>query len=213
LSEHRHVPPGKLFVVSAPSGAGKTSLVKALIERRPELRVAVSHTTRKKRPEEVDGVNYHFVDEQSFKQMQQTGAFIESAHIFGNLYGTSQAEVDGILGAGHHIILEIDWQGAARIRQNLDNVVSIFILPPSLDSLKTRLLNRAQDDLETIAARFNAAISEIGHYREFDYLVVNDDFEQAVEDVQRIIFGEADDLSLPVQEQKQTSLIAELLPA
>ncbi|MEX2488173.1 MAG: guanylate kinase [Pseudomonadales bacterium] len=212
MNNHNTRSPGKLFVVSAPSGAGKTSLVKALIDRRPELRVAVSHTTRKRRRDEVDGVNYHFVDTQTFTAMQEAGAFIESAHIFGNLYGTSQAEVNRILGTGHHIILEIDWQGAAQVRQNLDNVISIFILPPSLETLKMRLLTRAQDDLETITARFNAAISEIAHYKDFDYLIVNDNFEDAVADLERIIFDEGKDRSLAVQEQQQASLIAQLLP-
>jgi len=201
----------KLFVISAPSGAGKTSLVKALMERMPELRVAVSHTTRKKRPDEVDGVNYHFVDEKSFHEMKKSHRFIETARIFGNLYGTSQAEVDRILASGHNIVLEIDWQGAAQVRSHQDDVVSVFILPPSMDTLRRRLVDRGQDDMETISARLNAAIDEIAHYRDFDYLVVNDDFGAALDALERIIRDEPADLSTGRQARVQAPLLADLL--
>lgn len=179
--------------------------------RMPEFRVAISHTTRQRRSDEADGVNYHFVDEATFIAMKRAGAFIESALIFGNLYGTSHDEVNRILSGGNHIILEIDWQGAEQIRRNLDEVVSIFILPPSLETLKSRLVNRGQDDMETITKRLAEAITEISHYRDFDFLVVNDDFEEAVGNLQRIIREAPADLSTPVQAEKQATLLADLL--
>lgn len=179
--------------------------------RMPEFRVAVSHTTRQRRSDEADGVNYHFVDEPTFVAMESAGAFVESARIFGNLYGTSHEEVNRILSAGNHIILEIDWQGADQIRRNLDEVVSIFILPPSLETLKSRLVNRGQDDMETIRKRLAEAITEISHYRDFNFLVVNDDFEETVANLQRIIHDEPAELSTPVQAEKQAALLADLL--
>jgi guanylate kinase len=201
-----------LFVVAAPSGAGKTSLVNALLETMPGAGVAVSHTTRPRRPHEVDGVNYHFVTEAVFRKMQSEHAFIESATVFGNLYGTSRAEVDRLTAAGRDVILEIDWQGARQIRKAVPKATTIFILPPALATLRGRLLGRAQDDQDAIAARTAEAINEISHYDEFDFIVVNDEFKQALADLARIIQGNGDDLRLADQRERLAPLLAELLP-
>ena len=199
-------------MVAAPSGAGKTSLVNALLKAMPELSVAVSHTTRPKRAGEVDGVNYHFISREQFQDMLAQHAFLESATVFGNLYGTSKAEVDRITGAGQHVVLEIDWQGARQIRAVVESVTSIFILPPSLEILKARLLGRAQDDSDSIATRTAEAINEISHYDEFDYLVVNDDFEMALAELAQIIRGKGEGLELAAQRRKLAPLLSELLP-
>ena len=198
---------GQLFVVAAPSGAGKTSLVKALISALPSIEVAVSHTTRQRRPDEVDGVNYHFVNSAQFKQLQSADAFVESAQVFNNLYGTSRESIDRISATGRHTILEIDWQGAAQIRQRDPTSVHIFILPPSLQALGQRLLGRGQDDPETIEQRMNEAINEMSHYREFDYLVVNDDFATALADLHRIVRGQGEDLQVEAQYARHSILI------
>lgn len=199
---------GTLFIVTAPSGAGKTSLVQALIEREQNLRVSVSHTTRAKRPGEEDGVNYHFVDEAAFMEILQAGNFFESAHVYGNHYGTSQLWVNEQLEAGLDVILEIDWQGAVQVR-NLDpNACSIFILPPSLETLKTRLQNRAQDDTETIEERMREAVAEISHVAEADFVVINDDFDTALEDLSSIIRSYR--LTMKYQETNQAALFASL---
>ena len=198
---------GQLFVVAAPSGAGKTSLVKALIQAMPNIEVAVSHTTRQRRPDEGDGVNYHFVDTTRFKELQAEDAFIESARVFGNLYGTSYQAIDKIAATGHHTILEIDWQGAVQIRQRDAASVHIFILPPSLQTLGARLLGRGQDDQETIKHRMDEAISEISHYREFDYLVLNDDFDTALADLRRIVLGQGEDLRVEAQYARHQVMI------
>jgi len=194
--------------VTAPSGAGKTSLVKALIEREQQLRVSVSHTTRAKRPGEEDGVNYHFVDEAAFMEMLRTGSFFESAQVYGNHYGTSQLWVNEQLEAGLDVILEIDWQGAVQVR-NLDpKACSIFILPPSLKTLKIRLLNRAQDDAETIEKRMSEAVAEISHVAEANFVVINDDFDTALEDLCAII--RSCRLTMKYQETNQAALFASL---
>ena len=199
---------GTLFIVTAPSGAGKTSLVKALIEREQQLRVSVSHTTRAKRPGEECGVNYHFVGEAAFMKMLRKGNFFESALVYGNHYGTSQLWVNEQLEAGLDVILEIDWQGAVQVR-NLDpKACSIFILPPSLETLKTRLLNRAQDDTETIEKRMSEAVAEISHVAEANFVVINDDFDTALEDLCAII--RSCRLTMKYQETKQTALFASL---
>jgi guanylate kinase len=199
---------GTLFIVTAPSGAGKTSLVKALIEREQLLRVSVSHTTRAKRPGEEDGVNYHFVDEAAFTEMLRTGSFFESAQVYGNHYGTSQLWVNQQLDAGLDVILEIDWQGAVQVR-NLDpKACSIFILPPSLKTLKIRLLNRAQDDAETIEKRMSEAVAEISHVAEANFVVINDDFDTALEDLCAII--RSCRLTMKYQETNQAALFASL---
>ena len=199
---------GTLFIVTAPSGAGKTSLVKALIEREQKLRVSVSHTTRAKRPGEEDGVNYHFVDEATFMDMLRTGSFFESAQVYDNHYGTSQLWVNEQLEAGLDVILEIDWQGAVQVR-NLDpKACSIFILPPSLETLKIRLLNRAQDDTETIEKRMSEAVAEISHVAEANFVVINDDFDTALKDLCAII--RSCRLTMKYQETNQAALFASL---
>jgi len=173
---------GTLFIVSAPSGAGKTSLVKALLERDPSLRLAVSFTTRPPRPAEQDGVHYHFVDESRFLAMVGQGAFIEHAEVFGNLYGTAEATVREELAVGRDLLLEIDWQGARQVRERFPAAVSVFILPPSATALEGRLRGRGQDSDTVIAARMAEARSEISHFGEYDYLVVNDLFTAALDD-------------------------------
>jgi guanylate kinase len=207
-------PTGYLFVISAPSGAGKTSLVKALVSGDNNIQVAISHTTRIRRPDEVDGVNYFFVDESRFEQMTQKDEFLEWAHVFGCNYGTSKQEANRILANGHHLVLEIDWQGAAQIRSSVTNAnstKSIFILPPSLEALRDRLEKRAQDDDSTVQHRMDAAISEISHYADFDYLLVNDTFDLALGEISDIVRGDGDHLRLASQKQQLQPLISELL--
>ncbi len=199
---------GTLFIVTAPSGAGKTSLVKALIEREQRLRVSVSHTTRPKRPSEEDGVNYHFVNKAQFMEMLQAGAFFESAEVYGNHYGTSQLWVNEQLKSGFDVVLEIDWQGAVQVRNLNPSACSIFILPPSLDTLKTRLLDRAQDDTETIEKRMKEAVAEISHVAEADFVVVNDEFDTALMDLSAIIRSRR--LTVAYQETNQADLLASL---
>jgi len=178
---------GTLFTISAPSGAGKTSLVKALVQRDTTLRVSVSHTTRAMRPGEENGVNYHFVEEQSFRAMLERSEFLEHAQVFGNLYGTSQVWVEQQLLAGTDVILEIDWQGAQQVKRLMPETRSIFILPPSRATLAQRLTARGQDDQNIIAARMAEAVEEMSHYVEGDYLVVNQDFDTALDQLQAII--------------------------
>ncbi len=202
---------GNLYVVAAPSGAGKTSLVKALIESSDDLNVAISHTTRPRRPYEVDHINYHFVSEETFSDMLERHEFIEHAEVFNHHYGTSWAAIHAILATGKHIILEIDWQGAAQIRHVITDCVSIFILPPSLEALKTRLENRGQDDPSVIAQRMNMAIDELSHFAEFDFLVVNDDFDTALANLKAIIMGEGRRFSLAEQIRENRLLLNDLL--
>jgi guanylate kinase len=178
---------GTLFIVSAPSGAGKTSLVKALIASLDNVVVSVSHTTRPSRPGEVDGVNYHFVDEETFLKLRSEDGFFEWAEVFGNLYGTAKAGIDDQLARGIDVILEIDWQGALQIRAQRNDTVSLFILPPSTATLRQRLTARGQDNDEIIEKRMFAAKAELAHYNEADFLVLNDIFERALEDLQSIV--------------------------
>jgi guanylate kinase len=178
---------GTLFTVSAPSGAGKTSLVNALLQRCQDLRVSVSHTTRPMRPGEEDGVNYHFVDESTFHAMLEQAAFLEHAQVFGNLYGTSQAWVEQELATGTDVILEIDWQGAQQVKRLMPETQAIFILPPSRATLEQRLTARGQDDNTIITARMAEAVEEMSHYTQGDYLVVNRDFDTALEQLQAIV--------------------------
>ena len=178
---------GKLYIIAAPSGAGKTSLVKAMVESTPHVRVSVSHTTRGIRPTEIDGVNYHFTTVDSFRQMLRDDVFLEHAEVFGNYYGTSRHWVQEQLNQGEDVILEIDWQGARQVRSLMSDVASIFILPPSLDALRERLIGRATDDLSIVERRMSQAVSEMSHYDEFDYLVINDEFDLALRDLQTII--------------------------
>ena len=178
---------GNLFVVAAPSGAGKSSLVAAMLEEDRLVRLSVSHTTRSPRPGEVNGVNYHFVDRDNFLRMAANGEFLESAEVYGNLYGTSQRWIDETLSGGHDVVLEIDWQGAQQLRKMFSGVVSIFILPPSLDILRARLEGRKQDSVETIRRRMDAAIDDISHVVEFDYVIINNNFTDAVKDLVGIV--------------------------
>ncbi len=182
--------PGLLFVVSAPSGAGKTSLVAALLAQLPGITVCVSHTTRSPRTKEVDGVNYHFIDRATFESMITEGAFLEYASVFDNYYGTSIKSVHAALDSGQDLILEIDWQGAAQIRQLLPDALSIFILPPDLATLEQRLRARGQDDDTVIRGRLSKAVEEMSHWSEFDFLVVNDDFARATVDMVSIVRSE-----------------------
>lgn len=181
---------GTLYTVSAPSGAGKTSLVNALIERCRNLRVSVSHTTRPIRPGEQDGLDYHFVPEGSFLAMLERSEFLEHARVFGNLYGTSGVWVEDQLKLGHDIILEIDWQGAQQVKHLLPLTQAIFILPPSQETLLQRLKLRGQDDSAIIENRMNVAVEEMSHYVESDYLVVNQDFDQALDELESIVISQ-----------------------
>lgn len=181
---------GTLFIVSAPSGAGKTSLLAKLLEQTETLCLSISHTTRPIRPGEVDGVNYHFTDRARFIRMVEQGRFLEHAEVFGNFYGTSADWVTTTLRGGKDVILEIDWQGAQQIRRLVPDTVSIFILPPSLPVLAERLRGRGQDGEDVIARRLAGARDEISHYGEYDYLVVNDDFDRALADMAAIFRAE-----------------------
>jgi guanylate kinase len=190
---------GTLYTVSAPSGAGKTSLVSALVKSNPEVCVSISHTTRAMRPGEVDGVNYHFVDHETFERMLEAGEFLEHARVFSNLYGTSQKWVVDTLNQGIDVILEIDWQGAEQVRKIMPDTVSLFILPPSLACLRQRLTGRGQDDDSVIEARMSEAISEMSHYVEADYLIINDDFTVALAQFQALITSQHIRLSRQVE--------------
>jgi guanylate kinase len=200
---------GTLYIVSAPSGAGKTSLVKALIEQIDTLRVSISHTTRAPRPGEMNGVNYHFTNREDFLSRVGQGDFLEHAEVFGNLYGTSQSTVEATLAEGFDLILEIDWQGAEQVRRALPQARSIFILPPTRKDLRERLTNRGQDADEVIEGRMAQAVQEMSHCYEYDYLVINDCFQAALEDLKAIF--RAGRLALPCQQARHTVLLTELL--
>jgi guanylate kinase len=196
---------GTLFIVSAPSGGGKTSLVKALLEAEPEVRLSVSYTTRPARPGEVDGRNYHFVALPEFQRMLEAGEFLESAVIYGNRYGTSQKWIDRERAGGSDVLLEIDWQGAQQVRRLMKQVVSIFVLPPSLEVLESRLKGRAQDSADAVARRLAAARDEISHVSEYDYVIINEDFNRAALDLRSIIRAER--LKLPRQLDRYSNVI------
>lgn len=196
---------GILYTVSAPSGAGKTSLVKALLDQCPALTVSISHTTRAQRPGEINGVNYHFIDHNTFIDMTGRGEFLEQAEVFGNLYGTSQRWVKDTLASGRDVILEIDWQGAQQIRRLMPESIGIFILPPSLEALLQRLNGRGQDDSAVIEKRMAQARDEITHYSEADYLVVNDQFDKALADLAAIVRAQ------PLQSRNQRDALQALL--
>jgi guanylate kinase len=202
-------PFGCLFTVSAPSGAGKTSLVRALIGADHKLRVSVSHTTRSIRPGETDGINYHFVSREQFTSAQTRGEFFESAEVFGNLYGTSQQQVESLLAEGFDVILEIDWQGARQVRERLPNSCAIFILPPSLETLRHRLTSRGQDDESTINRRMAEAQSELAHWAEADYLVLNNNFDDALKDLQAVVQSQR--LRRDIQAQTLANVLDDLL--
>jgi len=200
---------GTLYIVSAPSGAGKTSLVNALVDAQPSIRVSVSHTTRAMRAGEVDGVNYHFVDRAEFVRMIEHGDFLEQAEVFGNLYGTSQSHLQQTLDEGHDLILEIDWQGAEQVRKVMPDARSIFILPPSQEALRHRLTGRGTDSDEIIEGRMREAVSEMSHYGEYDYVVINDEFNVALEDLKAIFRSNL--LTQTHQQQRFSQLLAQLL--
>ena len=200
---------GTLYIISAPSGAGKSSLVKALIDSEPLIRVSVSHTTRGMRPGEQDGVHYHFVDHAQFSAMLERSEFLEHAQVFGNYYGTSQRALEKTLAEGIDLILEIDWQGAQQVRRLMPLAKSIFILPPTLEALRHRLTGRGQDSGEVIEQRMREAVSEMSHYVEYDYLVINDDFSHALSDLKAVF--RANQLLQTAQQQRHAGLLSELL--
>ena len=198
----------RVFIVSAPSGAGKSSLVEALRKAQPELAVAVSHTTRAARPGEEDGVHYHYVSIDEFKAMQARGEFVETAEVYGNFYGTSRAAIEKEQDEGRDVIVEIDWQGARQVRDGVADTLSVFILPPSRAALEERLRNRGQDSDEIIAGRMAIAKAELEHWQEYDYIVINDDFDVALKDLQTILHASA--LMRDQQAISQGAMIAEL---
>lgn len=203
-----HVP-GTLFIVAAPSGGGKTSLVHWLTQNISNINVSVSHTTRMKRPGEEEGINYYFISEEQFAKMIEGGAFIEHAQVFSHWYGTSVQEIEDRLNQGIDVLLDIDWQGALQIKQKFADAVSIFIIPPSLEVLKQRLENRQQDNESVIAYRMQKARDEMSHYIDFDYLIVNDEFEQATLQLQSIIIAHR--LSIKKQSIRERKLLSFLL--
>jgi guanylate kinase len=201
---------GTLYIISAPSGAGKSSLLRALLETMGgSLALSVSHTTRSPRPGEVNGKDYHFIDVVTFREMVDGNAFFEHAQVFDNFYGTSKQGVTEQLQAGFDVILEIDWQGARLIRELMPAAVSIFILPPSREALQQRLQDRGQDDEAVIARRMRAAVSEMSHHDEYHYLVINDVFQTALDELKAILFSHR--LRLPAQQRRHAGLLAALL--
>ncbi|AVI61959.1 guanylate kinase [Halomonas sp. GFAJ-1] len=200
---------GTLFIVSAPSGAGKTSLVRELIESLDGIQVSVSHTTRNKREGEVDGVNYHFIPVADFEAKIAGGDFFEYAKVFDNYYGTSRQAVQTLLDAGQDVILEIDWQGAQQVRQQFSSAVSIFILPPSRSELERRLASRGTDEHAVIARRMRDAVSEMSHFDEYDYLVINDDFTTALQELQSLVISRR--LTRAAMQERHAPLLDALL--
>lgn len=198
-----------LFIIAAPSGCGKTSLVKALIEQTNNLCVSVSHTTRAVRPGEVHGKNYFFISKDEFDQINDNDGFIESAQVFDNYYGSAKQTVKDLLIEGQDVILEIDWQGARQVKQSFTESIGIFILPPSIPALKERLTDRGQDDQTIIDRRMQDAVSEMQHFDEFDYLIINDDFDVALSDLSNII--KAQRLILEQQTQQHQDLLKQLI--
>ena len=201
--------PGTLYVVAAPSGAGKSSLVNALIKRLSFVYLSISHTTRAMRPGEEDGAHYHFVSKPEFESMVTQSMLLEHALVFGNYYGTSQAYVEAELNKGHDVILEIDWQGAQQIRRAMPGTRSIYIVPPSRQALLERLEKRSQDSIDVIEQRMAEAINEMSHHNEFDYLVVNDDFYKALDELCAIFVAER--LEISKQTQRHEKLLTQLL--
>ncbi len=200
--------PGNLFIITAASGAGKTSLVNALLTKDSQVKLSISHTTRAPRPGEENGVHYHFVNEAIFNEMLSAGDFLESASVHGAHYGTSQTAVESALAAGFDVILEIDWQGAEQIRKTYPQAISIFILPPSMETLAERLSRRGQDSVDVIAMRLAAAREEMRHVAEFDYVTINDDFDAALQDLLAVVRTQR--LKLQIQIQRHAALIKEL---
>lgn len=200
---------GNLFIITAPSGAGKTSLVKALLASDCQVKRSISYTTRQPRPGETNGVDYHFIDETQFLHMLSESEFLESAEVHGARYGTSQEQVGAMLQRGEDVVLEIDWQGAAQVRSLFPQAISIFILPPSLETLHARLTNRGQDSAEVIARRFAAAREEMSHVAEFDYVTINDEFDSALQDICAIVRSQR--LKRDRQLRRHELLLQELL--
>lgn len=196
---------GQLLIVSAPSGAGKTSLIKALMAQDERVEVSVSHTTRPQRPGEVEGVNYFFISTEAFREMREAGAFFESAEVFGHFYGTSLTQLEARLSDGADVILEIDWQGAQQVRKLLPDSAWLFILPPSLEALESRLQARGQDAEDTIDIRMRAARDEMSHWDEADYLIINDQFDAALEALQALV------RSLRLRTGQQQSALQDLI--
>lgn len=188
------MPRGRLYVIAAPSGAGKTSLLHALIKRRPGVEFSVSCTTRKPRAGEHDGKDYHFIDRAGFERLQAAGEFIEHANVFGNLYGTRRSVVESALAEGRDLILEIDWQGAKQVREHLPEAVQIFILPPSRAELESRLRRRGSDSEDAIARRLQESELEMSHWKDFDFVIVNRDFDAALADLEAVFDGRGDAL-------------------
>jgi guanylate kinase len=180
---------GNLFILSAPSGAGKTSLVAALLKNNKKIALSISYTTRAPRPGEVEGKDYHFISREKFLQMAKQGDFLESAEVYGNLYGTSQSWIEKELAGGCDILLEIDWQGAEQVRRLMPHAVSIFILPPSLEALEKRLHGRGQDSADVIAHRLKSAQEDISHVAEFDYVIINDKMDEALRQLEAVIIA------------------------
>lgn len=203
------VHPGNLIIIAAPSGAGKTTIVRELVKQNPSILVSISHTTRPPRPSDIDGQDYHFISPDTFRGMLDKNLFLESANVYGNWYGTSKAWVTECLIAGKHVMLEIDWQGANHIRTLFPNCISIFILPPSINSLKKRLINRAQDNSNVIETRMNAARNDIAHASEFKYVLVNHAVNETVNSINQIIQAESQETPLSLPTHK--NLIAKLL--
>jgi guanylate kinase len=200
---------GSLFVIAAPSGAGKTSLVKAILARDPSLRVSVSHTTRKQREKEIPGRDYYFVSVDEFRRLIDQKEFLEHAQVFDNFYGTGRAQVEALRSAGHDVILEIDWQGAQQVREAQPDCKTVFILPPSRVELETRLRNRKTDSDEVIERRLRDAVTDMSHYAEFDYVIVNNDFEEAVAQLLSILRGGGKEYG--AKRPDLSSLLADLL--
>ena len=200
---------GNLFILSAPSGAGKSSLINALLKKHSDMKVSVSHTTRSPRPGEENSVHYHFVTTDEFKALIEKNDFFEWAQVFDNYYGTSKQAIESQLNAGIDVFLDIDWQGAQQVRKIMPSVQTIFILPPSKAELEQRLNNRGQDSAEIIASRMAKAQSETSHFNEYDFVIVNDDFDTALNDIETIVMAQR--LTLSVQEVRNKKLLNDLL--
>lgn len=200
---------GNLFIISSPSGAGKSSLISALLDKHQDMKVSVSHTTRAPRPGETDGIHYHFSDVEEFKALVAEDGFYEWAEVFGNYYGTSKQAIQQQLDQGIDVFLDIDWQGAQQMRKLVDDVISIFILPPSRDELERRLNKRGQDSSEVIAKRMAQAESEMSHFDEYDFLLINDDFECTLKQFESVVLSHR--VRTANQQAKHTNLINELL--